>query len=355
MLFDPGSVLIAANVRAHPLPAELRIIPGTGREGDFLVGRVLPIAGQPITVLDQQRQLHHVTAPRDVVAVLGTRDSSTHVCAVVPAQGLPVVRGHQLHWVGGPSGIIGRLVRDNDTNTSLEPEHSASFECFGLLADARGHVLNVRDFAVRPVATQLTKPLILIGATSSEAGKTVLTGKVIRNLADSGLRVGAIKATGTGGGLDGVHYRECGAAEVLDQVDAGLIATHLSAEDVKQRIVRVFHGMEDLGVDVVVAELGGDLVSANNPAFFELEELTRQARLMVVIANDALAALGVSRFAAEQLKFSAERIRYVTSPFRNHDGMRRRFARVGIPDPLDPNDEPGLAATVQAALATARS
>jgi len=344
------SLLIAANVRARPLPPNLKLVPGTGREGDLLVGRVYPPPGQDITVLDQELQLHHVSVPRDVVAVLGTRDSSTHVCAVVPAEGLAITPGLSLHWVGGPSGIIGRLVRDNDTNTSLEPERSAVFECIGLLSDASGRVLNVRDFAVRPQATALTKPLILVAATSSEAGKTVLTGKLIRSLSRSGLRVGAIKATGTGGGLDGVHYRENGAAEVLDQVDAGLIATHLSAAEFKHRIGSVFHRMEELEVDVVVAELGGDLVSANNPAFFELDDFTRQARLMVVIANDALAALGVSRFAAESLRFPADRIRYVTSPFRNHDGMRRRFARVGIPDPLDPNDEAGLAALARAAL-----
>lgn len=341
-LRDHGRVVLTANVRAGLFPGDATVGDGVGRDGDLVFGTVFPRAGTRLEILDHESSLVSTDEPRQVVAVLGSRNSSTHVCAVVPASGIAVHEGLELDWIGGPSGIVGHVVRENEALPETDSERATQFRCTGLLHAADGRVLNVEDFAVRPDNRCFDLPLVLVAATSAEAGKTVLSGKLIAHLAGRGLRVGAIKATGTGGGLDSRHHRDSGAAVTLDQVDAGLVTTHGAADVFKRRIVRVFRRMQDLDVDVVLAELGGDLVSANNPAFFEIDELAGRARIMFVIANDALAAHGAARFTAERLDFPAGRIRYVTSPFRNHEGMRNRFAALGIDDPLDPNDADAL-------------
>jgi Ni2+-binding GTPase involved in maturation of urease and hydrogenase len=246
--------------------------------------------------------------------------------------------------------LIGCLLSDNESSSVLQPEHSAGFVCGGLVQDSSGRNRNVDDFARLAMAQESSysqiPPGLIVAASSSEAGKTVLCGKLIQQLSLRGVRVGAIKATGTGGGLDGVEYRNHGAVKVLDQIDAGLITTHESKESFHQRIPRIYHRMAAANVDMVLTELGGDLVSANNPAFFELDELMQSMGLMIVIANDALAAYGIAQYCKNALGFPGERIRFVTSPFRNHDGMTRRFKKVGISRTYDPNNLADLASLV---------
>jgi hypothetical protein len=342
----PEPPVICANVRARPFPQDSRIAPGTGRDGDLVYGWVQASADEPLRLLDQTLQIRHINRPTPVLAVLGSRDSSTHVCAEIPPQGVEINTRSRLHWVGGESGLVGCLLSDNESSSALKPEHSAGFVCGGLVQDAEGRNRNVNDFAelalVPEPAPGGIPPGLIIAASSSEAGKTVLCSKLLQELSGRGLRLGAIKATGTGGGLDGVQYREHGASLVLDQIDAGLITTHGSTELFRQRIPRIYHRMAAAGVDLVLSELGGDLVSANNPAFFAIDEIMQTIGLMIVIANDALAAHGIEQFCASTLGFPRERIRFMTSPFRNHDGMSRRFARVGITRTYNPNSPSDL-------------
>ena len=257
---------------------------------------------------------------------------------------------------GGESGLVGCLLSDNESNSALRPEHSAGFICGGLVQDDNGRNRNVDDFAQLAMqqaqADDKIPPGIIIAASSSEAGKTVLCSKLIRSLSDRGIRVGAIKATGTGGGLDGVQYRNHGAIEALDQIDAGLITTHGSRDLFQQRIPRIYHRMAARNVHLILTELGGDLVSANNPAFFAIEELMQSMGLMIVIANDALAAYGIAQFCRNTLGFPIERIRFMTSPFRNHEGMKRRFHKVAIERTYDPNSAADLNSLVDEIVQT---
>ncbi|MDZ4730039.1 MAG: molybdopterin-guanine dinucleotide biosynthesis protein MobB [Xanthomonadales bacterium] len=342
----PEIPVICANVRAKPFPEDSTIAPGLGQEGDLIYGWVQASVAAPLRLLNQSLEILHIDSAQPVIAVLGSRDSSTHVCAEIPAGGINVNTEARLHWVGGESGLVGCLLSDNESNSALRPEHSAGFVCGGLIQDASGTNRNVEDFArqsVQPATADMKiPPGLIIAASSSEAGKTVLCSKLIQKLTARGLRVGAIKATGTGGGLDGVQYRQHGAVAVLDQIDAGLITTHGSAELLQQRIPRIYQRMAAAEVDLLITELGGDLVSANNPAFFTLEEIIHSVGLMIVIANDALAAHGIEQFCRNSLGFPTGRIRFMTSPFRNHDGMSRRFKKVGINRTYDPNNQADL-------------
>jgi hypothetical protein len=331
-----GPFLVTANVRGALDAGRCRVGSGLGRVGDLVIGEVLPEDGRSARILDQDWAVHECRSPVRVVAVLGPRDSSTHVCATIPPEGLSIEKGSMMHWVAGESGIVGCLEREAPAASVHRPESALPFRCDGLLFRGDVHPVNVRDFAVKPSQDRPSRPVVLVGATSSEAGKTVLAGELIRRLTAAGIRVGAIKATGTGGVLDSLSHRQAGAVSVLDNVDAGLISTHCDPGEFRERIPLVFRAMSGGEVDLIVAELGGDLLSANNQTLFDLPEIVERALLLMVLSNDALAAAGVETVNAARLGFPKSRVRHFTSPFRNHAGMRRRMAAAGIRQCYDP-------------------
>ena len=335
--------LVAANVRGEIHASAYCVASGVGRIGDLVLGSVVPPAGRSITVLDSDRNAHSVSGPQRVVAVLGPRDSSTHVCARIPDGGLEVREGTEVHWVAGESGIVGCLEREPPTNSIHAVETAARFVCDGLIFDAGNRAVNIRQFTVAPPPRVVETPILLVAATSSESGKTVLSGEIIQRLADAGLRIGALKVTGTGGVLDSLHHRRSGAMAVLDFVDAGMITSYVDSEAFRRRIPLIFRQVQSSGIDLIVAELGGDLLAGNNPAVFRIGELMDRAIMLIVISNDALAALGVEALNDSRLGFPAGAIRHFTSPFRNHAGMARRMELAGIPDCFDPRSPGDLA------------
>jgi len=335
--------LISANVRGELDTSHYSVAAGLGQVGDLILGRVMPRSGQQIVILDQARTAHTITKSQRVLAVLGPRDSSTHVCAKIPSDGLQVSEDTSVHWVAGESGIVGCLEREPPSNSVHAAESAVDFLCDGLVLDSQRRPVNIREFAVKPGGAGVSTPIVLVAATSSESGKTVLAGKLIRRLSGAGVRVGALKVTGTGGVLDSLHHQRSGAVAVLDNVDTGLITTHGDAHEFRQKIPLIFRQIESFGVDVIVAELGGDVLCANNPEIFSIEELMDNTLLLLVISNDALAAAGVNAVNEARLEFPKDRMRHFTSPFRNHAGMARRMASIGIPDCRDPRSADDLA------------
>jgi hypothetical protein len=343
--------IIAANVRGRIDVDHTWIGPGTGIAGDLVFGLLDASESAPARVLDQAGAPHKLLQPAHVVAVLGPRDASGGVSATLPPGGLVIRDGVVAQWVVGESGIVGCLERLPGVDVD-ESTRARNFRVGGLLFDRSGRKLSVTDFAIAPSVRTFSRPVLLIAATSSEAGKTTLMGGVIRALTDRGVRVGAIKASGSGGIMDSQQHRQNGAVLVHDFVDAGLITTHGDA-DIRGRLPLLLYRMEEAAVDAVVIELGGDVVSANNPAVLSLPEIRANTALLAVLCNDALGALGIRTINQQRFGFPESRFRFFTSPFRNHAGMSRRMASVGIPHTFDPraaSDIEGLAAEFAACI-----
>lgn len=337
-------LIVAANVRGALDTSRYVVGPGAGQIGHLVVGRVMPTPGQQMVIIDQDRHPHTIADPTRVIAVLGARDSSTHVCAIIPSGGLDVEDGTSVHWVAGESGIVGCLEREPPTSAIHAAETAAGFVCDGLLFDSEQQPVNIEQFAVAPEIDSVSTPIVMVAATSAESGKTVLSGKIISRLTESGVRVGALKVTGTGGVLDSRHHKQCGAVAVLDSVDAGMINTYTDIDRFRRRIPLIFRHIQGAGIDVIVAELGGDLLSANNPEVFGIEELMDNAILLLVISNDAVAAAGVNALNDARFGFPPSKMRHFTSPFRNHAGMSRRMALAEIDQCYDPHSPDDLAA-----------
>lgn len=347
--FEP--FLISANVRDRFSGAGLQVSDGIGQVGDLVLGEVLPGPGENITVFDQGLRAHRVSAPTRVLAVLGTRLSATHVNGGIPPGGLRVFEGSEAHWLAGESGLVGRLFREPNANTHPHAETSVGFRCLGLVVDPESAPVNVASLAVAPASTELSTPLLLLGGTVAEAGKTTLASKAIRYLSNNGRRVAAVKVTGTGGTMDSQKHREAGAFLAVDQVDAGLITTYCAPEIFRERILKSFLFAQDHRPDLILAELGGDLTFANNPTFLGMPEVRGSLAGMMVVSGDPLSCYGVARYLTEELGVEPSRVRHFSSPFRNPAGMKARAQVMGVREVFDPNAPEEVAAAVEGLLA----
>ena len=132
------------------------------------------------------------------------------------------------HMVAG-GGIASRAVSWHD-RIVRGPTHITPI---GLLADADGKRINLRDFAI-DTGTQMSESLptiVAIIGTAMDAGKTQTAAFLVRGLIAAGLRVGYAKITGTGAGGDTWLLKDAGADPVLDFTDAGLASTYLAAPE----------------------------------------------------------------------------------------------------------------------------
>ncbi|CUG89851.1 Hypothetical protein, putative [Bodo saltans] len=430
----------AGNVRRHPTSvASLTedresefVIDATaiGREGDLVFGRVCPLGSLPhhhtslegaatatttttaARVMDGQHEDMFFSQPFYALVPLGNRESSTHVNGGVPLEG--ILRGRDdVHWIAGESGLVGVLMAEGAVANALA-ETSVAFQLLGVLrrvksADVvsfervvssesdsaasstlgygspmsppslKGMNINLLHLARTPVATTLSIPVICIAGTSAEAGKTTLASKVVSILHQTmKLRVGCIKATGTGGLPDCDAYKKMGAEVVFDQVDAGLPSTYTDPARVQEHLPRSFLLCQDSGVDVIVVELGGDIIWANNTTLLSMPIFAQALHRLFLLCNDTMAAIGAREFLMGRIHLlpyqpnqgvasarplvdtsasdygqarlatgpilPPNRVVFVASPFRNHLGATLRAAAVeGMPLPLDPNDMEALA------------
>jgi L-tryptophan--pyruvate aminotransferase len=338
-LANAGLFVTAANVRVpwRELGEPLTFAPGVGQQGDLVLGELHASPARPARVYTQTGTTHELTAPARVLAVLGNRESSTHVNGGVPPEGLPIAAGGaEMAWLAGESGLAGRVFAET-SGANPGAEQPLPFRALGLVC--RGGVpLNVAALHRAPAGTALRVPVIGVAATSAEAGKTTLCEKLIRALSERGRKVGAVKATGTGGTVDSRRHRAAGAIIATDQVDGGLISTYVPEALFRAHALNPLLLAQQAGAEVLVVELGGDIPSANNPALLQLLEEAGALRHLLVLCNDSLAALGAWTWLRASVPgLDAGRLSLVASPFRNVRGFEQRAARMGLPPPLDPN------------------
>ena len=227
------------------------------------------------------------------------------------------------------------------------------------------------------------------------------------------LRVAYVKATGTSSWGDTIHAQRVGVFAAYDQLDCGLPTTYARGDTVplrrqKRRLQNVddkeeetnynnnnntnnnnnnsseeeavldqlaqlslsfLHAQSD-GADVIVTELGGDIIFAKNPQILAQQWLWSNVFRCFVIGNDSMATIGVIHFLGlsgsvcfEGLKATEKEekeessssssslshysailasavpfpIQFVASPFRTFDGAVSRAAVLGLPPVMNPN------------------
>ncbi|WP_030276410.1 hypothetical protein [Streptomyces sp. NRRL B-24484] len=295
MRLDALEALQATTIRAELGPYGCEIAGGTGVEGDVIAVRVVE-AGGVSALVDFREERHPVTAGTVLLGVLANRDSTTHACGRIPRGGLPIAAGSQLAWLGGQSGLIGVLDWSPEPGNRLGQQAAGTVEAIGLVHTRLGK-LNLSQLSRTPTA--LRGPgakLLVVAGTAAEVGKTTLAGRIIRHLTRAGLRVVAVKPTGSGGIADSLAHRQAGAIAGYDLVDCGLPSSYTDPIRYEIHIQRCLGYAEEHRPDLVLVELGGDLVWGNNDTFLRQPGLSGRIADVLCVCSDATGALGVDAF-----------------------------------------------------------
>ncbi len=143
-----------------------------------------------------------------------------------------------------------------------------------------------------PPAPSPPAPTILVCGSAAEVGKTTACTALIRALKRHGLTVGGAKLTGTGRLRDILAMHDGGADHVLDFPVVGLATTYTAPARVRDAARRILARLDAAGCDVIVAELGGDIIEANADSLLADAALTQRARAIVHVAGDVLGIVG---------------------------------------------------------------
>lgn len=179
-------------------------------------------------------------------------------------------------------------------------------EVLGVLCDRDDAPINVARYALppqglsAPLASARTTPLrpgqvLAVAGGSMNNGKTHAATCLIHGLAAKGLRVAALKATGTGAGGDLFRMTDAGAAFVADFTDCGHASTHGAAPGACEEIAERLLAHAALHADIAVLELADGLMQRETAALLRSLRFRRLVDGVVFAAADAIGALHGTR------------------------------------------------------------
>ena len=250
--------------------------------------------------LGQHRRLEDIHGRRAmlnqgdrIVVAFGDRYAPDQFEAHVPGNLLPCA------LVAG-GGVAARVVQKSEkvrAATRILP--------IGLLVDAIGRRLNLRDFAIAAnnnaeSAQQDIRAIAVIGS-SMNAGKTTTIAAMVRGAVRTGQKVAVIKVTGTGSGGDLWAQKDAGASLVLDFTDAGFATTHRLTD--AQRL-DAFQSLlarcrRESGIDTIFVEVADGLLFGETERLVLAAAFRREIDHILFAAADAMGALHGERWLVE--------------------------------------------------------
>ena len=319
----PAGIKRTSALRRLPPIEAPRFRSESANEGDVCAFE-LPRDAFPFTVEAPSGRPMAIVPGDPFLATPGYRESTRWVVGSIPAGGL--VPGDE-YWVLANSGVVGELIGD----LPLEKGHLARVRYLGAVCGDRDETLNIRQFGVKGSGgTDRNAPVYLIVGTSSEVGKTTAGVAVLRALRMQGhTTVVALKATGTSSVGEIVTYQDFGAAEAFDCIDFGLPTTYPSGRvGISDIFVSALDYCLSLSAEALVVECGGDLLGANVPEFLTCLKARRSNTTIILVAADALGAMGAKRMLSEM----GLGVNLITGPCTDTPTLRERTqALCGIP------------------------
>lgn len=253
---------------------------GAPMAGDLVLARVDTIGHHDGLQLPNGRR-KQLFVGDEIVVAYGNRYACSQFEALVPDTLGPC------HLVAG-GGIAARAVSWHDRIVK-GPTHITPL---ALLANADGRRLNLRDYAIKPIATnEASATIVAVVGTAMDAGKTQTSAFLVRGLIAAGLRVGYAKVTGTGAGGDTWLLKDAGADPVLDFTDAGFASTYLvPPEELEQVLVTLTAHIARTGVDLIVLEVADGIFQRETAALLKSPVFKELVGGTVLAARDAMGA-----------------------------------------------------------------
>ncbi len=252
----------------------------TPSAGDLLIGRVERIAQNTRLQLRGGRRSELYIGDR-ILLSYANRYAPDQFEALVPDD----LEACHLITCGG---VAGRMVSKHHglkSPTVIYP--------VGLLVDTQGSVINLRRYglAAAGLASPSCRPVIGVLGTSMNAGKTTAAAALVRGLTLAGLRVAAVKATGTGSGNDVWALEDAGATLVVDFTDAGYPSTYkVPAAEVERIFDRLMTFAAQSTVDAIVVEIADGLLHEETATLVTSRTFGQTVDSIVFCAGDALGA-----------------------------------------------------------------
>jgi hypothetical protein len=251
------------------------------RTGDYVVGELVDASGYDTIELPNGRMME-VAEGDFIVGAFGARAATIEACGDWRA-----IDGETFEALT-PAGLFGRL-------TSVSP-------FLGKLLQLRyvghphrdGTKLTMKNVLAPVPSRPLEAPIVLITGTSMSSGKTLSGRLIVRLLTRRGLKVVGAKVTGAARYRDVLSYKDAGAAEVFDFVDAGLPSTVTDAGEFEQSLDRLLSLIAREQPDVVVAEAGASPLEPYNGKT-AIDVLGERVRFNLLCASDPYAVIGVAR------------------------------------------------------------
>lgn len=283
--FRPQDAYIAYSCRHVPSEHIRGISTGamTPTSGDLVLARIDRIGQHKGLETAQGRRVVLYEGDTIIVAY-GARYAMNQFEAAVPGNLGPC----HLVAAGGVAGEVLSAHQRMSRATAITP--------IGLVTDASGTPLNLRNYGIGPVRTSGRRPLtIAVLGSTMDAGKTTVTAQLIRGLTRAGWNVGAVKATGTASPRDVNQFRDAGARTVLDFSDLGVATTYLQPADVVEALVSDLAAAASPGNDVVMLEVADGLLQQETAALIRSACFFNTVDGVLLAAGDPLCAMaGVS-------------------------------------------------------------
>lgn len=138
-------------------------------------------------------------------------------------------------------------------------------------------------------------PTVLLAGTSMSSGKTTTGRLVVHELERMGHKVIGAKLTGAGRYRDILSFRDAGAYQVFDFVDAGLPSTVVPEDEFREAIRPLLHHIASYRPDFVVVEAGASPLEPYNGAAAIDEIGDANIRCTILSASDPYAVVGVEQ------------------------------------------------------------
>ncbi len=250
--------------------------------GDYVVGEITGPRNRALAIeLASGRMIEALRRDR-IVGALGSRS------ATLEATGSWQAMTDDTMNAMTSAGLFGKVT----SLSSLVPPLT-ELEYLGHVVRG-GEKVCMSDFRIRGEG-EFNVPSILLVGTSMSSGKTTTGRIVVHELERKGLKVIGAKLTGAGRFRDILSFRDAGAREVFDFVDAGLPSTVVPEDEFRHVIRPLLHHIDGLKPDVLVVEAGASPLEPYNGAV-AIEELGEDnIRCRILCASDPYAVVGVQK------------------------------------------------------------
>ncbi|MGH7749378.1 MAG: DUF1611 domain-containing protein, partial [Candidatus Dormibacteria bacterium] len=246
------------------------------RSGDLVIGRVTEL-GMDGHVENRNGRRMRLHSGDLLVGALGNRYAADSYEGYV----LDSPEAHLLN----EGGLVGSVVSSHDIR-----DEPTCLEIVGGLVGEDGEPLSTEHFARPAPATPMRRPAtVAVLGSGVGMGKTAVAAALIRGWTRAGLRAGAGRVTGSGGGADRWEYLDAGAASIADFLDFGMPSTFGYPGD---RLAATMLAIRDtLAVDrseVIVLEVADGLLMPETARL--LRALRGEVDGVILAAGDALSA-----------------------------------------------------------------